>query len=199
MGPNWNTGEPVYQNKVNVTIVSNTQWDSDDVEKQKRYYMLKLHEEGHLIGRQHPDKTSPYPGRVANPDYKGYMTSSLWWDATLEDTEMNKANSLKATPIFLKLNEKRESDCTVLLGDPTLDDSEIKLYPNPAFNSVNLHDPEHLIQGKQVIVTDMLSHSYIAPLENNNTLNFENLPAGVYFISFPLKNGKMKSVKVVKI
>ena len=158
-----------------------------------------MHEEGHLLSKQHPDKSSPYPGRVALPEWKGYMASNLWYDLTLEDTDMNKENARNNTSLFLKQNEKRESDCTVSLGDPVIDDSEIKLYPNPAFNTVNLHDPEHLIDGNKVIVTDMLSHTYVAPLDDNNTLNFENLPAGVYFVTFPIKNGKMKSIKVVKI
>ena len=33
MWPNWSTGKPVYSNQVNVTVLSNTQWDSDDVKK----------------------------------------------------------------------------------------------------------------------------------------------------------------------
>ena len=67
-----------------------------------------MHEEGHLLSKQHPDKTSPCPGRIALPEWKGYMASNLWWDMTLEDTDMNKENARANTTSFLKQNEKRE-------------------------------------------------------------------------------------------
>lgn len=199
MGPNWSTGNPVYSNQVNVTVISNTQWDSDDVEKQKRYYWLKLHEEGHLQGKQHPDKSSPCPGRVADPNWKGYMASSLWWDVTLEDTQMNLDNSLKATPLFLKQNEKRESDCTVSLANPDLNEVEISLFPNPASTSITIHNPDNLINIPKVSITDMMGNTQKAGMQEDNTINLQHLPGGVYFIQLPLKNGKMKVVRIVKV
>ncbi|MBR4197779.1 MAG: T9SS type A sorting domain-containing protein [Bacteroidales bacterium] len=84
------------------------------------------------------------------------------------------------------------------VGIETAENSDIRIYPNPANNVLNI-----ALQGTEVneaVVIDIygktVAHAAVA--EGNNTLNISALPAGMYFVQLRADNSVKATQKIIK-
>lgn len=80
------------------------------------------------------------------------------------------------------------------------DYQEIKVYPNPFFQYVEILIPDNLTNVGSVDIYDisgkLLRSQNIS--EQHSTISFENFASGIYFLNLRDKNNMVKSVKIIK-
>ena len=79
-------------------------------------------------------------------------------------------------------------------------DIEIKVYPNPTTNFVNLKVENSKIENMQYILTSV--YGKVLQLKkitkNQEQINFSNVTTGIYFISISKNNQLIKTLKIIK-
>ena len=74
--------------------------------------------------------------------------------------------------------------------------NEIKFAPNPNIGIITVH----LNEPARVSITNVIGQEIkqLEVLLGSNTIEFENMKSGIYFLKFQFKNGKQKIVKTIK-
>ena len=73
----------------------------------------------------------------------------------------------------------------------------ISIYPNPAFSILNIRmDNETNIVS--VTITDVLGKVVLLETTETNTINIENLQAGIYFLAVKNKSNQIANIKFIK-
>ncbi len=90
------------------------------------------------------------------------------------------------------------STCSTSIGieDVSMSANEIKFAPNPNIGIITVH----LNEPARVSITNVIGQEIkqLEVLLGSNTIEFENMKSGIYFLKFQFKNGKQKIVKTIK-
>ncbi len=73
----------------------------------------------------------------------------------------------------------------------------VKIYPNPTTNYLNIHDPE--IQILHVSLIDLNGRDMLNKYDNSNEISLSELPSGIYILKIRLITNRIIDYKVVKI
>jgi hypothetical protein len=114
-----------------------------------------------------------------DPDYSGFQNHTLTPGLPIE---LNPSASTCSTSIGIE--------------DVSMNSNEINFGPNPNIGIITIH----LKEPAMVSITNVIGQEVkqLELLSGSNTIEFENLKSGIYFLNFQFKNGTKKVVKTIK-
>jgi N-acetylneuraminic acid mutarotase len=93
-------------------------------------------------------------------------------------------------------------DQTLAILENEINKLELRTYPNPAYDEINVLVPSHLVfEGLQIDIYD-LKANVIMKVEiqlESTIINLDNLPSGEYLVCLKYKETQIKNVKVMKL
>ena len=116
-------------------------------------------------------------------------TKDTWYYLSVTDTTQTTSCHTRTDSVFVRVDS-----CVTSVHSPqSIDDSEIKVYPNPASESMYVYSP--MFNVSSITLTDLSGKEILRTSQTE--ISISHLAKGLYFVRVELENGEQAVQKVI--